>query len=61
MARDQITDDDQDIINQWLKNNEITVCPPGARTSTDDIAYTHGWGKKKKKAATKKASKNEVE
>ena len=47
------TPEEQNQIDEWLKNNEVTICPPGERTSDDNIAYTHGWGKKKKKAAPK--------
>lgn len=34
-------------IDEWLKNNKITICEPGERTSEDNIAYTHGSKKKK--------------
>jgi uncharacterized protein YggL (DUF469 family) len=47
--RDKVTEEDQKAIDEWLKKNEITKCEPFERTSSDDIAYTHGWGKKKKK------------
>jgi len=44
-----MTEEDQKAIDAWLKENQITKCEPGERTSSDDIAFTHGWGKKKKK------------
>ena len=47
------TTEDQKQIDAWLSKNKITICPPGERTSDDNIAYTHGWGKKKKKAVPK--------
>lgn len=47
--RDRMTEEDQKAIDEWLKENKITKCEPGERTSSDNIAYTHGWGKKKKK------------
>lgn len=50
---DQRSAQDQKLMDEWLANNTVTVCPPGERTSDDNIAYTHGWGKKKKKATTK--------
>jgi|TARA_B110000977_G_scaffold101139_1_gene132564 hypothetical protein len=51
MARYEKTSEEQRMMDEWLaKGNSITVCEPGERTSSDDIAYTHGWGKKKKKA-----------
>ena len=49
MPKEEKTSEEQRLIDEWLKKNEVTVCEPFERTSTDDIAYTHGWGKKKKK------------
>ena len=54
------TPDEQNQIDEWLKNNEVTICPPGERTSDDNIAYTHGWGKKKKKAPLKTVDKQAI-
>lgn len=50
--REQRTEDEQRKIDEWLKNNKVTICPPNTRT--EDIEYTHGWGKKKKKNPAKK-------
>ena len=43
------------LVAEFLENGgEIEFCDPGARTEQDDIAYTHGWGRKKKKATPAK-------
>jgi hypothetical protein len=54
---EQRTPEDQKQIDEWLAKNKVTICPPGERTSDDNIAYTHGWGKKKKKVPPKKVDK----
>ena len=51
MARELIDNTDKKLIEQWLKNNEVTVCEAGA--ITEDIEYT--FGAKKKKAPAKNA------
>ena len=55
--REERSPAEQKQIDEWLKKNKVTICPPGERTSSDDIAYTHGWGKKKKKAPPKPVDK----
>jgi hypothetical protein len=52
MARELIDNKDKKLIDQWLKNNEVTVCEAGA--ITEDIEYTFGSKKKKKKPANAK-------
>tara|TARA_B100000683_G_scaffold181285_1_gene174608 strand:+ start:3272 stop:3442 length:171 start_codon:yes stop_codon:yes gene_type:complete len=47
--------EEQKAIDEWLKNNEVTICPPGARSEPGEVGYT--WGKKPKKKATKKKAK----
>ena len=54
---ERTTQEEQKQIDEWLKTNEVKVYAPGERTSDDNIAYTHGWGKKKKKAQPKKVDK----
>ena len=49
MPKEEKTSEEQRLIDVWLKTNEVTVCEPFERSSDDNIAYTHGWGKKKKK------------
>jgi hypothetical protein len=46
MARELIDNKDKKLIEQWLKNNKITICEAGA--ITEDIVYTFGSKKKKK-------------
>ena len=52
MAREERSPEEQRMIDEWLKKNEVTICPPNTRTDT--IEYVYGWGKKKKKAPPKK-------
>ena len=52
MSRDETTTEEQKMIEEFIRKKGITICPPNTRT--EDIAYTHGWGKKKKKKTTKK-------
>ena len=43
------------LVAEFLANGgEIEYCEPDARTEQDEIAYTHGWGRKKKKATPAK-------
>ena len=44
-----ITTEEQKLINQWLKNNKPTVCPPMRRSDPETINKKYGWGSKKKK------------
>ena len=46
------TQADTKAIQEWLKNNKVTVCEPYART--ENVPLNHGWGAKKKKASAKK-------
>jgi|TARA_B110000967_G_scaffold9296_1_gene9359 hypothetical protein len=49
MARPETTDEDKQMMAEWLaKGNEIEVCPPGMRSDPENIGYS--WGKKKKVA-----------
>jgi len=48
----ELTKDDQKTIQEWLKNNKVTVCEPYART--ENVQLNHGWGAKKKKKVAKK-------
>tara|TARA_Y100000389_G_C17067768_1_gene320448 strand:- start:370 stop:534 length:165 start_codon:yes stop_codon:yes gene_type:complete len=53
MARELLNNKDKKLIQEWLKTNKITVCEAGA--ITEDIEYTFGAKKKKKKAPAKNA------
>jgi hypothetical protein len=49
MSRAEKTELDQQMINEWLKTNEITVCEPLAKTDPDDIVYTFKVGSRGRK------------
>jgi len=50
MAREETTTEEQKLIDAWLKENKVTVCPPMERTNPDDIQNVwRGRGRKKKK------------
>lgn len=53
MKNNQMKDSDKKMVDEWLKKNKVTVCPPGERSEKGDVSYTHGWGKKKAKQPTK--------
>ena len=40
MSRAKKTEADQKLMDEWLKSNEVTVCPAHARTEQEDIVYT---------------------
>lgn len=43
------------LVEEFLANGgEIEYCEAGARSEQDQIGYTHGWGRKKKKATPAK-------
>lgn len=48
MARQSRTPEEDAIIAEWLKNNEVTVLPPGERTDPDDVTYKWKRGGRKK-------------
>ena len=50
--RDNITEQDRKLIDEWLKNNQVTKCEQGEYTDPDDMVYT--WGNKKKKKSDAK-------
>ena len=49
MSRAEKTELDQQMISEWLKTNEITVCEPLAKTDPDDIVYTFKVGSRGRK------------
>lgn len=52
-----MTDKDREAVNKWLANgNKIEVCKEGART--EDLVFT--WGAKKKKKKPAKAKKGRI-
>ena len=55
--KDEVTAEDRKAMEEWLKHNEITICPPGERSDDDSISYS--WGKKKKSKSPKKVDLSE--
>jgi hypothetical protein len=49
LSKQERTSAEQKAINQWLKTNKPTVCPPMQRSDPDKIVKKWGWGSKKKK------------
>ena len=50
MAREEKTEEDQRLMDEWLaKGNKVEICPPLTRTDPDDIAHTGVRGRKKAK------------
>ena len=37
LSRDTTTDSDRQLMDEWLKKNEVTVCPPCQRTDPENI------------------------
>jgi len=51
MARDEVTEEDKKIMDEWLsKGNKVTVCPAGERTDPDLISHVWKRGRPKAKA-----------
>tara|TARA_B110000046_G_scaffold71239_1_gene79157 strand:+ start:320 stop:532 length:213 start_codon:yes stop_codon:yes gene_type:complete len=51
MSRAKKTEADQKLMDEWLKSNEVTVCPAHARTEQEDIVYTFKVGNRGRKPA----------
>ena len=47
MSKAQETEEDRKAIEEWLKNNEVTICPPEERTPEDELVYIYKVGKRK--------------
>lgn len=54
--RDSRSDAETKAIDEWLKKNEVTVCPPMQTTDPELMAQYTMWGKGKKKS-TKSSTK----
>jgi len=48
MSKDSKSEEDRKAIEEWLKNNEVTICPPEARTPEEEVIYTYRAGKRGK-------------
>ena len=61
MSKDSLSETDQKLMAEWLKKNEVTVCPPCQRSDPDEINF-YTWGRRpKKKTPTKKDSPKQVD
>ena len=50
MTRAEKTEEDKKMIDGWLaKGNEVTICPPEAKTPEEDVVYIYKVGKRGKK------------
>jgi len=53
MAKEETTTEEQKMIEEWLKHNKPTICPPMTRTDPDDVKSV--WKRGRKKAKKKDA------
>tara|TARA_A200000159_G_scaffold37774_1_gene34004 strand:+ start:687 stop:854 length:168 start_codon:yes stop_codon:yes gene_type:complete len=53
MARAETTTEEQKMIDEWLKKNKVTICPPMTRTDPDDVVNVWKKGRGRKKKDTK--------
>ena len=54
MARHERDPEELKAINEWLKTNEVTIFPAGAKSEAGEVGYSWGRKPKKKKAEPKK-------
>lgn len=47
MSKDSKTEEDQKLIDEWLKNNEVTICKENATTPAEELTYKYKAGKRK--------------
>ena len=45
MSKDKKSEEDRKLIEEWLKNNEVTICPPEETTPDDELVYKYKVGK----------------
>ena len=48
MVKRELSEADQKMINDWLKNNKVSKCEAGQYTDPDEIEYTFKVGKRGK-------------
>ena len=41
------TEEDRKAIEEWLKNNKVTICPPAETTPEEELVYKYRAGKRK--------------
>lgn len=52
MPKQEVTDEDKKMMDEWLaKGNKVTICPPCTRSDPELVKnkYKMGWGGNKKK------------
>ena len=49
MTRAQKTEEDKKLIEEWLKTNEVTICPAEETTPDEELVYKYRAGKRGKK------------
>ena len=54
MASAETTTEEQKMIEEWLKHNKPTICPPMERTNPNDVVNVYKKGRGRKKKDTKK-------
>jgi len=59
MSKDTTSEEDQKLMEEWLKKNEVTVCPPCQRSDPDEINF-YTWGRRPKKKAPPKKSLTKI-
>ena len=47
MSKDKKSEEDRKAIEEWLKHNEITICPPEQTTPEEELVYKYKAGKRK--------------
>ena len=47
VSKTEKTDEDKKLIEEWLKNNKVTICPPEETTPDDELVYKYKVGKRK--------------
>jgi|TARA_B100001094_G_C17801730_1_gene609457 hypothetical protein len=58
MSREEVSSEDQKIIDEWLNaGNKITICPSGQTTEGIEPGGYASWGRKKKKVTPPKKKK----
>ena len=46
-ATGEKTEEDRKAIEEWLKHNKITICPPEETTPENELVYKYKAGKRK--------------
>ena len=49
MSKDNKSEEDQRLIEEWLKTNKVTICPAEETTPDEELVYKYRAGKRGKK------------